>query len=99
MVTDVAVGQDGNVYAVQFASGLGETGFTPLSGSVVMVSADGITPVAEGLNFPYGIAQNADGEWAVTVNSAFGEAGSGMVLWVEEGMTMPGAEPVATPES
>ncbi|MFN8374949.1 MAG: ScyD/ScyE family protein [Anaerolineae bacterium] len=99
MVTDVAIGQDGNLYAVQFASGLGEQGFNPLSGSVVMVSDEGITPVVEGLNFPYGIAQDADGNWVVSVNSAFAEAGSGMVLYVVEGMTMPGAEPAATPES
>ncbi len=98
MVTDVEVGQDGNIYAVQFASELGEQGFTPNSGSVVMISDEGLTYVAEGLNFPYGIAQNADGNWAVSVNASFGAPGSGMVLWVEEGMTMPGAEPEATPE-
>jgi hypothetical protein len=99
MVTDVAIGQDGNVYAVQFSTGLGEQGFNPMSGSVVMVSMDGITPVAEGLNFPYGIAQDAEGNWVVSVNSSFAEPGSGMVLYVHEGMMMPGMEPAATPES
>jgi DNA-binding beta-propeller fold protein YncE len=102
LVTDVVIGQDGNIYAVQFASELGEQGFVPNSGSVVMVSADGVTVIAEGLNFPYGVAQSPDGNWVVSVNSAFVEPGTGMVLNVHEGMTMPVAtpeiEPASTPE-
>jgi hypothetical protein len=99
LVTDVAIGQDGNIYAVQFASALGDTGFVPDSGSVVMVNAEGVTPIAEGLSYPYGIAQSPDGNWVVTVNTAFVEAGTGMVLNVTEGMTMPELAPAETPES
>ncbi len=96
MVTDVAVGQDGNLYAVQFAGGFGDTGYIPDSGSVVQVSADGITPIMTGLNFPYGIAQHADGDWYVTINSAFTGEGTGAVVKVVEGAV---PAPVETPEA
>jgi hypothetical protein len=84
-VTDVKIGQDGGVYAVQLGV-FGEQGWTADSGSVVMVSADGVTPVAEGLNFPYRLAQAPDGSWAVTLNSAYSEADSGQVIRVGGGM-------------
>lgn len=79
-VTDVEVGPDGTVYAVEFATSFGDFGFEQNTGRVVSVSADGITPIAEGLNLPYGLAVSPDGALAVTVNSAFGEPGSGMVI-------------------
>lgn len=79
-VTDVLVAADGTVYAVQFGSGYGDTGFIPGSGSVVTVSADGITPVAEGLNYPYRLAQAPDGTIALIVNSAFTGTGAGKVI-------------------
>lgn len=97
LVTDVALDADGNLFAVQFADGFGATGFNPNTGSVVQVSADGITPIMTGLNLPYGIAQNPDGgEWFVTVNSAFSAPGSGAVLRVRDGAVL---APVATPEA
>ena len=74
------VTEDGTVYAVQMADSFGDQGFNPESGSVVTVSADGIEPVAEGLNFPYGLAQSPDGGLVLSVNAAFGEPGSGMVI-------------------
>ncbi len=81
LVVDVEIGQDGNLYAVQFADGFGELGYNLASGSVIMIDADGnVTPILEGLNFPYGIAQAADASWVVTVNSAFSELGSGTVI-------------------
>jgi len=81
LVVDVEIGQDGNLYAVQFADGFGEMGYNPNSGSVIMIDAEGVvTPVVEGLNFPYGIAQADDGAWAVTVNAAFSEPTSGVVI-------------------
>jgi hypothetical protein len=78
-VTDIALDADDNLYAVQFFQ-FGDQGPAPSSGSVVMVSADGITPVAEGLSFPFGLAQAPDGSWAVSVNSAFLPAGSGAIV-------------------
>lgn len=76
-VTDVLVTADGTVYAVEFGLFNGET-FQWGPGRVVTVSADGITPVAEGLNFPYGLAQSPDGTMYVSINS-IGE-GSGQVV-------------------
>jgi hypothetical protein len=79
MVTDLLVAQDGTLYAVQLADGFGDQGFNADSGSVVIVSEDGIEPVAEGLSFPYGLAQDADGNLAVSIN-AMGAPGSGSVI-------------------
>lgn len=79
-VTDVQVGEDGTVYAVQIADGFGDNGWNPNSGSVVTVSADGITPVAEGLSYPYAMAFAPDGSISVSVNSSFGPAGGGQVI-------------------
>ena len=84
-VTDIAIGQDGSVYAVQLLQ-FGEQGPMPGSGSVVMVNAEGATPVAEGLMFPYGLAQAPDGSWAVAVGSTFGPPGTGAVVIVGGGM-------------
>jgi sugar lactone lactonase YvrE len=78
-VTDIALDADDNLYAVQFFQ-FGDQGPAPNSGSVVMVTADAITPIAENLSFPFGLAQAPDGSWAVTVNSAFLPPGSGAVV-------------------
>ncbi len=80
-VTDIALDAEDNVYAVQLFQ-MGEQGPAGDSGSVVMVSADGVTTVADGLNFPFGLAQAPDGSWAVSVNSAFLPAGAGAVVKV-----------------
>lgn len=81
-VTDVHVAEDGTLYAVQIASGFGDAGWNPNSGSIVTVTSDGITPVAEGLSFPYAMAFAPDGSIAVTINSSFSPAGSGQVIRV-----------------
>jgi hypothetical protein len=83
MVTDVLVADDGTIYAVEFAAGLGETGFVPDSGRVVIVSAEGVTPVMDGLRLPYGLAQDSDGSLVVSVVSAFDPTWNGMVIIVE----------------
>lgn len=83
MATDVLVTDDGTIYAVEFAAGLGDRGFVPDSGRVVIVSAEGLTPVMEGLRFPYGLAQAPDGSLVVSVVAAFDPSGSGMVIAVE----------------
>ncbi|MEP7291999.1 MAG: ScyD/ScyE family protein [Chloroflexota bacterium] len=87
-VTDVLVAEDGTVYAVQLASEFGDLGWTANSGSVVTVSADGITPVAEGLNYPYGLAISPTGDLAVTINSTFSGEGSGQVLALSGDVTV-----------
>jgi hypothetical protein len=83
MATDVLVSADGTIYAVEFAAGLGDSGFIPDSGRVVMVAEDGVTPVMERLRMPYGLAQAPDGSLVVSVVSAFDPSGGGMVIAVE----------------
>lgn len=83
-VVDLLVEGDGTVYAVQFAMfDLEAEGnpWTPGSGSLVTVGADGtITPIYEGLTFPYGIAQAPDGTIVVADQAAFMPPGSGQVI-------------------
>lgn len=85
LVTDLIV-SDGVLYAVELAGGYGDQGYIPDSGRIVSVTPDGLTPIAEGLNFPYGAALDADGSFLVTVDSAFGAANSGRVIRVAGGM-------------
>jgi sugar lactone lactonase YvrE len=80
LVTDVLVTAEGAIYAVQFADGFGDAGYNAGTGSVVMVSEDGLETIAGELNFPYGIALSPDGTLAVSVES-FGVApDSGKVI-------------------
>lgn len=76
-VTDILLDGD-TLYAVQL------TVFTeqgPGPGSVVRVTADGATPIAEGLLAPFGIAKSADGALYVTFGTvAFAPGMSGGVL-------------------
>lgn len=76
-VSDILLDGD-TLYAVQL------TVFTdqgPGPGSVVMVAADGATPVAEGLLAPFGIAQGADGALYVTFGTiAFAPGMTGGVV-------------------
>lgn len=79
MATDVAVMDDGTIYAVELSGGPSEGGFRP--GRVVQVSADGVTPIAEALMFPYGITVTPDGGIAISVVSAFVPVpGSGAIV-------------------
>lgn len=76
-ITDILLDGD-TLYAIQL------TVFTeqgPGPGSVVMVTSDGATPVAEGLPAPFGIAQGADGALYVTFGTiAFAPGMTGGVL-------------------
>ncbi len=76
-VTDILL--DGDVlYAVQLML-FTEQG--PGPGSVVTVTADGVTPVAEGLLAPFGIAQDVDGALYVTFGTlAFAPGMTGGVV-------------------
>jgi len=65
-VTDILLDGD-TLYAVEmanFAEG-------PVSGRVVKVDADGITPIAVGLNAPFGLAKDADGGLYVSIGTLF----------------------------
>jgi hypothetical protein len=84
-VTDVKVSDEGTIYAVQLADSFGDNGWNPNSGSIVTVTAEGLTPVAEGLSFPYAMAFAPDGSLSVTVNSSFSPAGSGQVISIPAG--------------
>jgi hypothetical protein len=83
LVTDIHLTDDGTLYAVQMAEGFGDQGYIAESGSVVTVSDAGVEVVAEGLNYPYGIAEAPDGTLVVTVNSAFSEPDAGQVIALE----------------
>jgi hypothetical protein len=97
-VTDVLVTADGTIYAVEHGVGQGADGAYG-EGRVVTVSADGVTPVMDGLMMPYGLAIDGEGNLVVSVNSA-GEPGSGQVIPVVMGATGEDmAEPEATEES
>ena len=65
------------LYAVQLTVLTNEG---PGPGSVVMVTADGATPVAEGLPTPFGITKGPDGALYVSFGTAFVPAGTGGVL-------------------
>jgi hypothetical protein len=94
-VTDVLVTDDGTIYAVEH----GLTGEGYVAGRVVRVSAEGNSPVMEGLTEPYGLAMDANGNLVVSVGSASG-AGAGQVIAVEAGaMGEPSAAPEETPEA
>lgn len=85
-VTDVFVAADGTVYAVQMSSGVSDTGWVPNSGTVVAISPDGvITDLVTDLNFPYDIAQDANGVLYVTLNAAYSEPGTGQVIQLAAG--------------
>ncbi|MBK9121581.1 MAG: ScyD/ScyE family protein [Chloroflexi bacterium] len=75
-VTDILLDGD-TLYAVQLAVFTAEG---PGPGSVVMVTAEGATPVAEGLPVPFGIAKGPDGALYVSFGTAFVPAGTGGVL-------------------
>ena len=75
-VTGLLVTDDGTIYASEFGVFTQGEGWSP--GRVVMVNDDGVTPVLEDLNFPFGLAQAPDGTVAVAVGSIGGP--DGMIL-------------------
>lgn len=76
-VTDIVLGSDGAVYAAQLFI-FGPQG--PGPGNVVKVDANGVTPVAEGLNAPFGLAWDQDGSLLVTTGSALAGPGAGTLI-------------------
>jgi hypothetical protein len=99
LVTDLWLAEDGTIYAVEYADGFGDFGFNANTGRIVAIVANTIQPVVTGLNFPYGIADAGDGNFFVSVNSAFTPPGSGQVWQVAPGMELaPAPDPAATEE-
>jgi DNA-binding beta-propeller fold protein YncE len=81
MTTDLRLGPDGSLYAVQFGE-FSEEGPIPFSGAIVRILPDGETEIAvEGLSFPTSIDFNADGDAYIAVNGV-GEPGSGEVVMI-----------------
>ena len=77
-LTDVAVAEDGTIYAVSIFAGFGEQG--PLPGQIVTIDADGGEVVVDGLFFPYGIAIDENGDLLVTTGTIPMAPGAGSVL-------------------
>lgn len=79
-VTDILLDGD-TLYAVQLTV-ISDQG--PGPGSVIAVSADGVTPVAEGLPAPFGIAKGPDGALYITFGTlTFAPGMTGGVLRIE----------------
>jgi hypothetical protein len=98
LVTDIAFGEDGSLYAVEFASGFGDTGFIPDSGRIVKVAEAGVEPLVTGLNFPYGLVVGPEGQFMVSVCSSFVQPDQGQVILVETGMDFADAAAPGTTE-
>lgn len=78
MVTDLRMGPDGHLYAVQFGE-FTEQGPVPMSGAIVRLGSNGSEVVISGLSFPTSIDFNAAGDAYVTINGV-GAPGSGEVV-------------------
>lgn len=102
MLTDLAAGPDGNLYAVQIGV-FSEQGPVLNSGQIIRVQAGGASEsVVDGLSFPTGIDFNADGDAYVTTNGV-GAPGSGEVmvfpgLTAMEGTPLPPVEAPPAPQ-
>jgi len=80
-ITDILLDGD-TLYAVQLVI-FTEQG--PGPGSVITVTADGVTPIAEGLPAPFGIAKGTDGALYVTFGTlVFAPGMTGGVLKLEQ---------------
>lgn len=69
-VTDIEVTDDGTIYAVQLFQPGASADAPPGPGNIVTVTADGATPVVEGLVLPHSMAIGDDGSIYVTVGTA-----------------------------
>lgn len=69
-VTDVDLGADGTLYAVQMFSPGADPNSPPGPGNIASVTADGATPVVDGLVLPHSMAIGPDGSIYVTVGTA-----------------------------
>jgi hypothetical protein len=82
-LTDVEVGPDGALYAVQLTSGIGDTGIVPNSGRVLRLRSSGSHEVVvDELDQPFAVAFDKRGAMYITerANELPSAAGSGRVL-------------------
>ncbi len=85
-VTDVAVGADGALYALEMSTGnLMEPPFlVPESGRIVrQTGPDSMEEIATGLNLPISFAFGADGALYVSLPAAGADGGEGMIARVD----------------
>ncbi len=85
MPIDVAWGPDGLLYVLEFGQGLDDgapPGITAASGRVLRRVGDSLDVVIDGLNYPYAMAFGPSGDLWITVNSSFGDPGSGQLIRV-----------------
>ncbi len=79
MLTDLQLGPDNELYAVQFAV-FGEQGPTPNSGALIrIVEGDASEVVLEGLSFPTSVSFDSAGDAYLAINGV-GAPGSGQVV-------------------
>ena len=100
-LTDLQIGPDGNLYAVQFGR-FSEQGPQPGTGAIIRVKAGNTSErVVDGLVFPTSIAFDAAGDAYVTTNGV-GAPGSGQVVKFASLTSMAGTAlpaPSSTPAS
>jgi len=79
-VTDVLVASDGSIYFAELA-GFGPGGPQDiLPGTISRIVEGEVTAVAEGLNFPFALAEAPDGGIVASVGSVFVAAGDGSII-------------------
>jgi len=79
MLTDLQLGPDNELYAVQFAE-FGENGPTPNSGALVRIAqGEGSATILSALSFPTAVTFNTAGDAYLTINGV-GAPGSGQVV-------------------
>lgn len=96
------------LYAVEFAT-FGEQGWSANTGRVVRVTPEGPVALAEGLNYPYGVAMDGNNVLHVSLGASNVGAGAGQIIALGEGSTLLGTgessgegevpPPVETPET
>jgi hypothetical protein len=82
MVSGIAIGSDGALYATELAAGVSDTAptGTPGTGRLVRQSGDGIEVVVDGLDFPTGLGTGPDGAVYFATGAAGSATGTGTVV-------------------
>jgi hypothetical protein len=97
-IVDLLAAND-TVYAVEFAR-FGEQGWTPNTGRLVDVTSGQV--YADGLNLPYGVANDIDNGLMIALNSAYVPGNAGVILTLDAAIEMSGMmadAPAETPEA
>lgn len=100
MITGLAVGSDGSLYAAEMSTGnlAGPPFLVPGSGTIVrQTGASSSEPVATGLMFPVALGIGPDGGMYVSTPAVGSTDGSGMILRIGGSDAGAGASPVASP--